>query len=552
MQRRAPTRGRRASSARICVVVLVPLRASRERGANRCRAWCCRRPGPDAHTAAGLPPAGAARALTSRTAGRRSAARPRRLSRSTAAGARRRLRRHDPRRTTGTVATRATSSRVGAGAVTSAAPPSRPAAVAGTAAAAAAAVRRSARPSTRPRALATRVRALRLSAATLLGRLAGDGLHVRGDLADQLGHGGRRRVDALRLERRSRPCAAASSRRTSATVIMTVTTSPALPARAVRPERCRYALCSMGGSTWTTSSTLSTCTPRAATSVATSTRTSPAPNAARLRSRATCERLPCRSTDGMPDAVSCLASFLAWCLVRVNRMRRPVPDASFSTRSFLASAVSDLEDVVGHRVDVAVGLVDGVQHLVVQEALDELVHAVVERRREQQALAAGRRLVEDARDDGQEAQVGHVVGLVEHGDLDGVEGDEALLHQVFEAAGAGDDDVDAVLRARRPDAAARRRRRWWSTSGRTRRRAAGARPRSGWRARGSGRAPGRAGGPGGGVRRRACRRGARPSAGRRRSSCPSRSCRGRARRARRACRAGCPPGSGTARSCRRP
>ena len=38
-----------------------------------------------------------------------------------------------------------------------------------------------------------------------------------------------------------------------------------------------------------------------------------------------------------------------------------------------------------------------------------------------------------------------MVGLVEHGDLDGVEVDEALLHQVFEAAGAGHDDVDAGL-----------------------------------------------------------------------------------------------------------
>ena len=44
---------------------------------------------------------------------------------------------------------------------------------------------------------------------------------------------------------------------------------------------------------------------------------------------------------------------------------------------------------------------------------------------------------------GQEAEVGHVVGLVEHGDLDGVEVHVALLHEVFEAAGAGDDDVDA-------------------------------------------------------------------------------------------------------------
>ena len=46
---------------------------------------------------------------------------------------------------------------------------------------------------------------------------------------------------------------------------------------------------------------------------------------------------------------------------------------------------------------------------------------------------------------GQEAEVGHVVGLVEHGDLDGVETDELLLHEVFEATGAGDDDVDSGL-----------------------------------------------------------------------------------------------------------
>ena len=73
--------------------------------------------------------------------------------------------------------------------------------------------------------------------------------------------------------------------------------------------------------------------------------------------------------------------------------------------------------------------------------------------REQQALAALRGLVQDAGDDRQEAEVGHVVGLVEHGDLDGVEGDEALLHQVLEAAGAGDDDVDAGVERGRPGGA---------------------------------------------------------------------------------------------------
>ena len=45
---------------------------------------------------------------------------------------------------------------------------------------------------------------------------------------------------------------------------------------------------------------------------------------------------------------------------------------------------------------------------------------------------------------GQEPEVGHVVGLVEHGHLDAVEVAVALLDQVLEPAGAGDEDVDAA------------------------------------------------------------------------------------------------------------
>ncbi len=41
-----------------------------------------------------------------------------------------------------------------------------------------------------------------------------------------------------------------------------------------------------------------------------------------------------------------------------------------------------------------------------------------------------------------------MVGLVQHGDLDRIQRDEALLHEVLEAAGAGDDDVDAGLEGR--------------------------------------------------------------------------------------------------------
>ena len=107
-----------------------------------------------------------------------------------------------------------------------------------------------------------------------------------------------------------------------------------------------------------------------------------------------------------------------------------------------------VEHVVGHRSDRRVRLVDRVQHLVLQEAVHELVDPVVEGRAEQQALTALRGLVENAGDDREEPQVGHVIGLVDDGDLDRVELDEALLHEVFEAARAGDDDVDAVFERR--------------------------------------------------------------------------------------------------------
>ena len=54
------------------------------------------------------------------------------------------------------------------------------------------------------------------------------------------------------------------------------------------------------------------------------------------------------------------------------------------------------------------------------------------------------RLVEQLGDRGQEAEVGHVVGLVEDGDLDLAEVAGAALDQVDEPARGGDDDVDAA------------------------------------------------------------------------------------------------------------
>ena len=106
---------------------------------------------------------------------------------------------------------------------------------------------------------------------------------------------------------------------------------------------------------------------------------------------------------------------------------------------------TDVEDVVGHIRHRRVLAVHRMRHLVTQEAVDQLVDAVVQRGGEQQSLPAGRGGGEDARDTGQEAQVGHMVGLVDDGDLDGIEAHHLLAHQVLEPAGAGDDDVGPGL-----------------------------------------------------------------------------------------------------------
>jgi len=108
----------------------------------------------------------------------------------------------------------------------------------------------------------------------------------------------------------------------------------------------------------------------------------------------------------------------------------------------------DVEHVVGHLGHRRVGAVDRVQHRVVQEPIDELVDAVVEGCREQQTLAAARRGRQDASDAGKKSEIGHVIGLVDHRDLNRVQADQPLLHQVFEPAGARHDNVDARLQRR--------------------------------------------------------------------------------------------------------
>ena len=85
----------------------------------------------------------------------------------------------------------------------------------------------------------------------------------------------------------------------------------------------------------------------------------------------------------------------------------------------------------------------------VAHQVGDLAHGLlVERRREQQRLALGRRLAHDAADGGQKAHVEHAVGLVEHQHLDLVQVAGTLLDQVDQTTRRGDQDIAAVLKRR--------------------------------------------------------------------------------------------------------
>src|SRR3546814_228479 len=96
------------------------------------------------------------------------------------------------------------------------------------------------------------------------------------------------------------------------------------------------------------------------------------------------------------------------------------------------------------------GLDDGVvrRHLHLLRVAHELhrqrLDPGLERGREQQRLALLRHPVDDALDRRQEAHVEHAVGFVEHQYLVRVELGAAALEVVDQAAGGGDEDVDAA------------------------------------------------------------------------------------------------------------
>src|SRR6266508_158204 len=98
-------------------------------------------------------------------------------------------------------------------------------------------------------------------------------------------------------------------------------------------------------------------------------------------------------------------------------------------------------------VDLTVGL-RGARHVVAAGfalvALDHGVDLAVEGGREQKGLAIVGRAIEDPPHCGQEAHVGHAVGLIEDDEASIVEPDGARGVQILEPAGAGHDDLDAA------------------------------------------------------------------------------------------------------------
>ena len=110
----------------------------------------------------------------------------------------------------------------------------------------------------------------------------------------------------------------------------------------------------------------------------------------------------------------------------------------------LAVHVGDLPEQVPGGGDVGLDVTHLVAGRAVLVTVGDDLDVTVQRGREQHGLAVVGGGVEQALDGGQEAHVGHAVGLVDDDDLDVLEVDVAALDQVLEAAGAGHQDVDAL------------------------------------------------------------------------------------------------------------
>jgi hypothetical protein len=85
---------------------------------------------------------------------------------------------------------------------------------------------------------------------------------------------------------------------------------------------------------------------------------------------------------------------------------------------------------------------------IVLVVLGELDDRLGQRRREQQALALGRRRLQDEFEIVAEAEIEHLVGLVEHDGLQRGNVEPVALDMVAQAAGRADDDMGALIEQR--------------------------------------------------------------------------------------------------------
>ena len=97
-----------------------------------------------------------------------------------------------------------------------------------------------------------------------------------------------------------------------------------------------------------------------------------------------------------------------------------------------------------HGPDAGLAVLGGVLDVIGQELAYQRLNLTVEGGREQHALSVCRSVGEDGTYLGQEAHVGHLIGLVERGDLDGVQDAGALTEVIGEATRGGDEDVDSA------------------------------------------------------------------------------------------------------------
>ena len=191
--------------------------------------------------------------------------------------------------------------------------------------------------------------------------------------------------------------------------------------------------------------------PRAATSVATSSSVRPLRRRSTTRERCSWSMPPCSASARRPRAVSVSVTASTSSRVRQNTIAAFGPlglqhpaqrGGGVRARHEVRGLADQRRLALGHHL-AAHPHGDRLAQVVARQVLDAARH----RRGEQHALAGVRGGVEQGLDVLDEAHVEHLVGLVEHDDLELVEPQRAAVHQVDRPAGGGDDDVDALGQA---------------------------------------------------------------------------------------------------------